>query len=102
VSPLHTLARAEISAAIEVGTGCARKGAGRMPDQANLAQGNPNSMPQKVTSAKSLIRLPFARPNIDLFVRLGDFFDENSTFEPCDDLSRPHRHRRQEDGHHHT
>jgi hypothetical protein len=52
VSPLRTLARVEISVAIEVGTGCARKGAGRMPDQANLAQGNPNSMPQNQVSSK--------------------------------------------------
>jgi hypothetical protein len=85
---LHTLARAEISVAIEVGTGCARKGAGRMPDQANLAQGNPNSMPQKVTPAKSLIRLPPARPDVDLLMHPGDLFDENSTSEPCADLSR--------------
>ncbi len=40
--------------AIEVGTGCARKGAGRMPNQANLAQGNPNSMPQNWACSKSL------------------------------------------------
>ena len=38
--------------AIEVGTGCAREGAGRMPGQANPAQGNPNSMPQIRVSSK--------------------------------------------------
>ncbi|BDX34151.1 hypothetical protein TUM20985_46980 [Mycobacterium antarcticum] len=54
VSPLHALSCAENSVAIKVGTGCAREGAGRMPDQANLARGNPNSMPQNWAGSKSL------------------------------------------------
>jgi len=43
--PYAHSAAAEI-VAIEVGTGCARSDAGRMPRSgANPAQGNPNSMP---------------------------------------------------------
>ena len=55
VSPERTLIRGEKLVTIEVGTGCTREGAGRMPDQENPAQGNPNSMPQILASSKFLI-----------------------------------------------